>query len=476
MTFIANTYGLGMPRITAWAVPDPSDPKYLDYLADDRQFLAALSASMAPNNIARGSPEAYNAILDAAGANVGNLSLEERAQIIESARRIPAAGYRSDPTKPAEQIVKSIGVMSNNQGYTGPDAGVVVGTTPTASGYPKPITRSELLDNENFGNLVNQVFAAAAGKPAVPDSMMTGTRMFQNTLLGVPQNFFSSDNNGWSRGVDITKLSESERMTYLNKVAEFGKDGSISGEESAALLVLATELSRGGANEPIAVTSTGYSFSRNSGAISNDDLMENSTFEKQLNSIVLWGADSISGEAKALKDAIATADYDSLGYEERVALIQAFNAATSDNNVTAKEIAGITQMLEEFQKSSNSSSPTSSGTTLSNGVIVSDSDVKSDDNFASMVNEVLDRSGVEVPKTDPHGYGGSFSNNRYTVPMLRGLEVSELTPEQRIEVLEMISQAGSDREVTRDEANAILTRVNEMSGRGSYPFYFGYVA
>jgi hypothetical protein len=200
-------------------------------------------------------------------------------------------------------------------------------------------------------------------------------------------------------------------------------------------------------------------------------LMENGTFEKQLDSIALWGADSNSVEAKALKDAIATADYDSLGYEERVALIEAFNAATSDKSVTAREIAGITQMLEEFQKSSSCGSPAKSGTTLSNGVVISDSDVKSDDNFASMVNEVLDRSGVEVPKSDPYGYGGSFSNNRYTVPMLRGLEVSKLTPEQRIEVLEMISQAGSDREISRDEAQAILKRVNEMSGRGPYSFF-----
>ena len=77
---------------------------------------------------------------------------------------------------------------------------------------------------------------------------------------------------------------------------------------------------------------------------------------------------------------------------------------------------------------------------------------------------------VSTLPTDPYGHGGSFSNNRYTVPMLRGLEVSKLTPEQRIEVLAMISQAGSDREISQDEARAILKEVNQLSGRGPYPF------
>jgi hypothetical protein len=468
MAVIASAYGLGMPRTSGWATPEPSDPKYLEHLADDRQFLAALSGSMAPNNIAGGSAEAYNAIMDAAGANVGNLSPEERAQIIQSARMIPAAGYRSDPTKPAEAIVKNIERMSNNQGYTGPDAGVVVTTTPTAGGYLMPITRGEILDNENFGNLVDSVFTAAGGKSSLPANLL-GRGL---TFTGMPGSAFAPVGpQGWQQSGDMTKWSESERIEYLNKVAEFGKDGTMSPQESGELAQMAGNFSRNGNNEPVAVTSTSHSFSGKSGAISNDDLMENSTFEKQLKSIALWGADGNGAEAKALKDAIATADYDALGYGERVALVQAFNAATGDNNVTAQEITAITKMLEEFQKSTDSSSTASSGTTLSNGVVISDSDVAGDDNFMSMVNTVLDRSGVEVPKTDPYGYGGSFSNNRYTVPMLRGLEVSKLTPEQRIEVLEMISQAGSDQEISQDEARDILKRVNQMSGRGSYAFF-----
>jgi hypothetical protein len=464
MALLTNPNWLGAPRIGVSTIPQPSDPKYLEYLADDQQFLHALSASMGPNGIPRSTPDAYIAIKDAAAANVGNLSPEERAEIIQSARMMPAAGYHSDPTKAADAIVRDIERMSNNQGYTGPDAGTVVAATPTADGGSKPITRGALLDNENFGNLVNSVFTAAGGASYSNPSIAS-------LGWGMPGGLFNGEQNPLF-GIDLTKWSEAERIQFLSKVAEFGRDGTMmSGQEQGELRQMAMSFSRSGDNEPAAVTvNKGFG---EPAVISKDDLMENGTFEKQLNSIMLIGAPQDGAEIKALRDAIATANYDELGYDERVALIQAFNAANSDNKVTSEEIAGITQMLEGFQKSSGSSAAPGAGKTLSNGLFVSKDDVASDKNFMSMVNTVLDRSGVTTPKSDQYNLYGlpSFSTNQSALPILRGLDTSKLTAEQRIEVLEMISQAGSDREVTRDEANAIASRVNEFSGRGPHPWF-----
>jgi hypothetical protein len=464
MAWFPTNYSLGVPRTAALAIPQPSDPKYLEYLADDRQFLNALSASMGPNGLPGQASSAYLSIMESAAENVGNLTPEERAQIIQSARMIRPAGYHSDPSKAAEGVVRTIERMSNNQGYSGPDAGTVVAATPTAGGGTKPITRGDLLDNENFGNLVNSVFTAAGGASYANASIATlGWGMPGGLFTGEPNPLF---------GVDLTKWSEAERIQFLTKVAEFGRDGTMmSGQEQGELRQMAMSFSQSGDNEPAAVT-VNNGFGKPT-TISKDDLMENGTFEKQLNSIMLIGAPQDSTEIKALKDAIATANYDELGYDERVALIQAFNAANSDNKVTSEEIAGITQMLEDFQKSSGSGAAPSTGRTLSNGLFVSKDDVAGDNNFMSMVNAVLDRSGVTTPKSDRYNLYGlpSFSINQSALPMLRGLDVSKLTADQRIEVLEMISQAGSDREVTRDEANAISKRVNELSGRGSHPFF-----
>ncbi len=468
-----NMVVLNQPRTVALQIPDPGDTTaYLQYLANDQQFLNALAASMGPNHISAGAPDAYRSIIDAAAANVGNLSPEERAQIIQQARTIPAAGYRSDPAQPAGQIVKNIERMSNNQGYTGPGAGVVVANTPTASGGTNPVTRGQVMDNENFGNLVNSVFTAAGGKSSMP----AGLQFAALARTGMPGDVFNAGGT-WRplSGIDMSKWSEGERVAFLNRVAEVGKDGVMSAQEQGELDQLAAGYSNNADNEPVAVTSTSPSFFGKSGAIGNDDLMENGSFEKQLNSIALWGADANGAEATALKDAIARANYDELSYDERVALIQAFNAATADSNVTAQEITALTQMIEDFQKPASTGAASSSGTTLSNGLVIDSNDVRSGDNFVSMVNSVLDRSGVTTANTSSNGttcYGFSpFSSYQSTVPILRSLPVADLTPQQRIEVLEMISQAASDQEITRDEVNAISTRVNELSGRGSQPFF-----
>ena len=130
-------------------------------------------------------------------------------------------------------------------------------------------------------------------------------------------------------------------------------------EEHGQLTQLAMNSSNSSDNEPAAVT-VNNAFGKPT-TISKDDLMENGTFEKQLNSMAAlsFGGDSV--ETKALTDAIATANYDELGYGERVALVQAFNAAKSDNRFDAKEAAGIRQMLETFQKTSGCSATTNHG-------------------------------------------------------------------------------------------------------------------
>jgi hypothetical protein len=447
--------------------PDVNDPKYLDYLADDRQFLATLTGAMAPNHLRTGAPDAYSSIINAATANVGNLSPEERAQIIQSARIIPAAGYRSDPADAAAAIVKNIERNSNNQGYTGPDAATVVTTTPTAAGGTNQVTRGQILDDENFGNLVNSVFTAAGGKSSMPANLL-GRGLMDGSMPA--STFAPAGPRGVLGAGDMTKWSEAERVEYLNKVAAAGSDGVMSTQECAELGQMAGNNMRNGDDEPTAVTSTSMSFFNKAGPISKDDLMENGTFEKHLNSIALLGAEANGVEAKALHHAIATADYGALGYDERVALVQAFNAATADNNVTAQEITAITQMFEGFQKTSDSAGPDAGGTTLSNGLVVSNDDVAKPANFMSMVNTVLDRSGVTTTSTHLNGttyYGVTpFTNNQTTVPMLRSLDVSGLTSQQRLEVLEMISQAASDGDVTRDEAGAISARVRSFNPQG----------
>jgi hypothetical protein len=457
--------------LIASSPPDVIDQKYLDSLLDDRQFIASLRGAMRPNNLSMGAPDAYNAIINAAEANVGSLNAEERAQIIQSAWRIPAAGYRSQATSAATALVQSIERLSNNQGYTGPDAAVVVATTPTAAGYPMPITRGEILDNENFSNLVDKVFMAAGGKSSLPASLQ-GRGL---PITGLPgSSFVLAGPRGAALSDNMSKWSEAERVEYLNKVAEFGRDGTLSAQEEGQLALLARNNLSGGDSEPIAVTSTSASFFGKSGAISKDDLMENGTFEKLLNSTALWGTGRSSTEVTALKNAIATADYDSLGYEERVALVQAFNAANSDHSVNAQELTALTKMLQDFQ-SGGSGVAARQGTTLSNGLLVRDSDVKGSEHFMSVVNAVLDRSGVTTATVGFNGtttYGATpFTENQSTLPLLRGLDVSRLTPAQRVEILEMISHAGSDRRVTFDEANAISARVNELSGPASsrYP-------
>jgi hypothetical protein len=447
--------------------PDVNDSKYLDYLADDKQFMAALTGSMAPNHLRTGAPDAYSSIINAAEANVGNLSVEERAQIIQSARMIPAAGYRSDPADAAAAIVKNMERMSNNQGYTGPDAGVVVATTPAVGGDPKQITRGEILDNENFGNLVNSVFTAAGGKSSMPANLQ-GRGLMDGSMPGSA--FAPAGPRGVLGAGDMKTWSEAERVEYLNKVAAAGRDGVMSSQECAELGQMAGNNMRNGDNEPTAVTSTSTSFVNKAGPISKDDLLENGTFEKHLNSIALLGAEANGAEAKALHHAIATADYGALGYDERVALVQAFNAATADNNVTAQEITAMTQMVQGFQKTSNAAGPAAGGTTLSNGLVVSNNDVAKPGNFMSMVNTVLDRSGVTTTSTHLNGttYHGvtPFTNNQTTVPMLRSLDVAGLMPQERLEVLEMISQAASNGDVSYDEARAISERVRSFNPQG----------
>jgi hypothetical protein len=464
-------YGSGFTRpLWGQAIPQPNDPKYLDYLADDKQFLDALNTALNQNlNSSSDKYKANQAICQAAAANVGNLTPEERAQIIGAARGgglVSNAGGAM-PAEPGGPVVALIERLANNQGYTGPDADTVVTSTPTASGGAKPITRGEILDNENFGNLVNSVFTSAGGKPYLPPSPLIAGGL---GLAGSPGSMFNTvGDRGGLWGMDMTKWSESERIQFLNKVAEFGKDGTmLNWQEQAELRQMAMNFQRNNDNEPTAVTANN-TFGKPT-AISKDNLMENGTFEKQLMKQVPLNVPRDSDEVKALKDAIATADYDALSYEERVALVKAFNAVNSDGKATTAEIEELTQLLRDCQKSSGA---TPAGSTkLSNGLVVSKKDVATDDNFMSMVNDVLDRSGCAVSGNNAFGTP-SFSNNQYTLPMLRGLDTSKLTPEQRMEVLEMIAQAASDREVTQEEARNIQRQVSEMSGYGPYalPLY-----
>jgi hypothetical protein len=347
--------GVGSSRGSDINAPRPGDKNYLEYLADDKQFLLALSDNLAtPGGMLIRDAKGYQAVMDAAAANVGNLTPEERAQVIAS--RTISMGNRN-PDVTADQSVKTIERLANNQGYNGPDAGAVVTTTPAAGGGGHAVTRGEILDNENFGNLVNTVFTAAGGStPAAGFGTTPGSIIYQRS--GLPT-FLRGQ--GGSDLVDMTKWSEAERVEFLNKVAQFASDGTLSRDEQFLLENTAMGYSRLCDSEPAAVTAS-KAFGKAT-VISKDDLMENGTFEKQLDSMASSSFFiSDSPETKALRDAIATANYGALGYEERVALVQAFNTASSDRNFDANDAAGLTQMLEAFQASPDSGSAASGGT------------------------------------------------------------------------------------------------------------------
>ena len=124
---------------------------------------------------------------------------------------------------------------------------------PTTSGYPNPVTRSELLDNENFGNPVNSVFTAAGGKSSLPANLMS---LGFAGRTGMPGDIFNfrANQGGVFDNIDLTKWSEAERIEFLNKVASYGQDGSVSAQEHGQLSLMAANFSRNGDSEPAAVT------------------------------------------------------------------------------------------------------------------------------------------------------------------------------------------------------------------------------
>jgi hypothetical protein len=442
-------------------IPKPGTDEYNKFLADDKNFLTALTQRLnqGPNN--GNNTQLRQQILDAAAANVANLTVEERAQILNSAPYGLANNGNSFSTNGTNPTLALINQLANNQGYSGPNANVVAATINLNNGSSMAVTNAQLLDDEGF---VILVYTAAGGtKPVGLLAPPFGS--------GLPGSAFSPPQfNSPLWGANISNWSGAERVAYLQKVAEFAKDGVIDAKENAALRDMAMSFSRSADGAPVAVTLK--PIVGNPQPISADNLMENSTFENTLNSQAAQGfLRPDNAEMKALRDAIATADYNKLSYEERVALIEAFNTANADGRFSAYDAKEITTMIRQMQTNKPNATASAApgaagpGQTLSNGLFVSNSAVATSANFMSSVNAVLDRSGVPMPSSNNvNAFGDPMPPQPSGVRMLQGLNTSKLTAEQRMQVLEMIAKAGADRQITVDEAREIVKAVNQMSG------------
>jgi hypothetical protein len=458
---------------------DSSNPAHVALLNDDRVFLSLVQDA---------SFEGFNhpgktAVLSlVANTDLSTLSPDERAQIIDFIAhrdmelvRNQGWHYKSVNIESVDALLKK---LSNNQGYTGPGASQVAVALPTKDGGSLRVTKGQLYDNENFGALADQVFNAAGGQARVipPRSQFPGWSHnlspdaidARADARGLPSALINSQ----KLGANMEKWSEAERIEFLKTVSEFGKDGSLSPEESQTLMKMLevnNRSSNGAVEEPAAVMGA-----NGKPLISKDDITENGTLKNKLTEMIspanyllprheFVGVRAIDQDAvakqKELVDLIYKADFRKLSYGERVALVKSIDAATADSHLTAAEVTEITAQLKGYLASSGGVG-SQSGMTLSNGYFVKDSDVASDDQFGSAVQKTLIASGVKIDsKSSPSSFGTSFP-----LELMR-MDVTKLTPEQRMDVLEMIASAGSDGKITAEEGRKILDDVGRLTGQ-----------
>jgi hypothetical protein len=97
---------------------------------------------------------------------------------------------------------------------------------------------------------------------------------------------------------------------------------------------------------------------------------------------------------------------------------------------------------------------TGPGQTLSNGLFVSDASLASSDHFATLVQQTLRQSGM-LPINNLSG-GGGANLNAVVVQALMMIDTSTLSPQERFALLEQISEAASDQNLSLDELNSIF--------------------
>jgi hypothetical protein len=426
---------------------DTTDPAKVKLLEDDAYFMHAVDRELNMSGLHVSNPTAAKQVLEAlTGTDLSALSPAERAEVIRSVQ-MSRAGFSSHPNTDAATLIKTIERLANNQGYTGPGSEQVLVTVPKAGGGGLNVTRGEVLDNEGFAGLVDNVFVAAGGHimrfgnfGAFGDSSAPG--QFIDGRLG---------------RADMSKWSEEERVSFLKLVADCGRDGSMTGSEVDALNRGIQQRNQGGGDEASLTLANGVK-------VGFDDITEDSTFRKQLSSLVnppfgIWPG--LGTAATELSNLIASADCAELSFEERSSLLLALGEARKDGMLSNAEASKILQMMKAGLTPSSARNG-ESGTTLSNGLFVSQESVAGDNGFGALIQQTLQRSGIPGPAAPSMHAAGL--GNAYSVPQLLMLDVSRLSPDQRVAVLEMIAKASADRVIDTKELYAIRREVNRMSG------------
>jgi hypothetical protein len=467
--FIAPAAGSD-PRAGAY---DPQNPADKPKLASDAVFMAAVDAALSsPSNQLLTTAD-RSRIMDALlNGNLASLSVDERASIIDTIRgHIPRDDLRmlihtGNHVDVPATVLAVIAKYSNNQGYSGPGAGQVVATIPKAGGGDLAITQGELMDDEGFGSLVDRTYLAAGGQPGMFNMGMPGGTFGAG--------FGSSRQDGMTP--DMSKWSKEERISYLKLVADLGRDGNLSNDDHLKLMLAIQERNNGGGEEPSVTLPSGKK-------VSNDDLMEDGTFQKLLSDRVhAFGAGAArSGPIKDLIDLIATADYSQLSLKERTDLLTALDAATKSwggsifSTLTNDQASAITQMFRGFL-APDPAAPASAGQTLSNGLVVGSTSLANPDDFGSLVQQTLQRSGLlnqsGAPLGSPLGTTAPHSDeqNRRAASTLMAIDASRLTPAERLKLLEKIATAARDGVIDDKELRDIMSTPGVSLGMGMNAF------
>jgi hypothetical protein len=298
-----------------------------------------------------------------------------------------------------------------------------------------------MLDDESFGALVSKVIADASGTAGPAGK-------------GSARGIFWRD-SGRDQFSNMSKWSESERVAYLQKAGELAKDGNLSPADEGALAVLAQQYTSSG-GEPSVKLSNGQ-------IISNDDIMEDRTFQQLLrgsdaNGRQTFNSNSFLAAQPALRDLIGSADYRQLSYAERVDLLNQMSNWKFDPNGIPAEAAKIAEIMRgylvpkpnlEVSVTGNVVSVTVNevepGRSLANGTVVSNSELSRSSGFDGLIQRTLRQSGVALVSNEPSG-----GDNRYTILSLLTMDTSKLdTPAKRFEVLDMISRAAGDKTISQ---------------------------
>ena len=441
-------YGMGGtgPNVTFF---DPANPADKAKLANDGVFLAVVGRALQSNHA---SPENYEKVMRAlANGDLSALTLDERAAIVAGASQL-RDGYRCTVDQAADRLVALIDRSTNNQANTGPGSDQIVTTTPKAGGGQLAVTAGELQDNEGFSALAFKVFSEAGG------SVDQWNNPFSTATYGSNGHSLFGDIS-WG-GVDMSKWSTEERASFLQLVAEVGGHGRLSGQDEMRLAQAVQQRNNGGGDEAsITLPVSGKK-------VSADDLMENGTFKKLIFESLGWGfpGRGTSAAVNDLADLIATADYGQLSLSERSALLTAIDRALDPRNggFTGDKAANILEMLKGFLAVDSSSCSAPPDHTLSNGLAISNASLASPDQFGSLVQQTLQRSGISVGGRT-QGWNPGFLQT-HQASMLMTLDVSGLSPDQRLRVLEKIATASRDEVIDSTEMRDIMNAAGRTFG------------